>query len=254
MTTRNAKSKFLYLAAASLGIALGSFEANAQSSPGYWTDPAAGGAVWKSPFGLCWRASYWDSANATVECDPDLVPKPAAAPAPTPVPPPPVAPAPAPAPVPPLAVSPTPAPGPKPAPAPAPVAKPAPKPAALTIGAAELFGFNQATLTPQGRAKLDTEIVQRANREYTDIRVMNINGHTDRLGTPQYNQQLSERRAEAVRAYLVSRGMDNSKIETFGYGKTLPVKACPDQKNRKALIECLAPNRRVEIEINGTRR
>jgi len=251
--TTNAKSKFLYLAAASIGVALGSFEANAQSSPGYWTDPAAGGAVWKSPYGMCWRSSYWSSANATAECDPDLVPKPAApapAPVPAPVPAPP-APAQAPAPVSPVPI----APAPPPKPEPAPVAKPAPKPPApLTIGAAELFGFNQATLSPQGRAKLDTEIVERANREYSEIRSVNINGHTDRLGTPQYNQQLSERRAAAVRAYLVSRGMDVSKIETFGYGKTMPVKACPDQKNRKALIECLAPNRRVEIEINGTRR
>jgi len=254
VTSGNAKSKFLFLAAALVGVALGSFEANAQSSPGYWTDPAAGGAVWKTPFGLCWRASYWTSANATVECDPDLVPKPAAAPAPAPAPAP-VPVAPTPAPVAPVPISPVPiAPAPAPKPAPAPVAKPAPKPAPLTIGAAELFGFNQATLTPQGRAKLNTEVVERSNREYAEIRVMNINGHSDRLGSPQYNQQLSERRAEAVRAYLVSRGMDSSKIETFGYGKTLPVKACPDQKNRKALIECLAPNRRVEIEINGTRR
>jgi OOP family OmpA-OmpF porin len=137
---------------------------------------------------------------------------------------------------------------------PAPAPKPAPaKPAPLTIGAAELFGFNQATLTPAGRAKLDKEVLGRARNEYADIRSIDINGHTDRLGTEPYNQKLSERRADAVRAYLVSRGMDGSKIESHGYGKNRPVKTCPNQV-RKALIECLAPNRRVEIEINGTRR
>ena len=57
-----------------------------------------------------------------------------------------------------------------------------------------------------------------------------------------------------MRNYLVSRGFDGSKIETYGYGKTMPVKSCPDQKNRKAVIECLTPNRRVEIEVQGTRR
>lgn len=223
--------------------------AMAQASQGYATGP--GGAVWKTPYGLCWRTTSWTPAMATADCDPDLVRKPVAAPPPPPPPPAPAPVAPAPAPKPaPLPIAP--APEPKPAPAPAP--KPAPKPATLTIGAAELFGFNQATLTPAGRAKLDAEVVERAKNEYSEIRVININGHTDRLGTAQYNQRLSERRAEAVRAHLVSRGMDNSKIETFGYGKTMPVKACPDQKNRKALIECLAPNRRVEIEINGTRR
>jgi OOP family OmpA-OmpF porin len=133
------------------------------------------------------------------------------------------------------------------------VAKPAPPKPTLTIGAAELFGFNQATLAPAGRAKLDKEVIERSRNDYADIRSININGHTDRLGAADYNQKLSERRANAVRAYLVSRGMDGSKIVSHGYGKTMPVKSCRDQ-NRKALIACLAPNRRVEIEINGTRR
>lgn len=221
----------------------------AQSTQGYATSPAA--QVWKSPYGLCWRTSDWTPAQASAECDPDLVRKPVAA-----APPPPPAPKP----------EPVPAPVAKPAPAPAapivvpPVAKPAapPKPAPLTIGAAELFGFNQASLTSAGRAKLDKEVVDRAKNEYAEIRSINVNGHTDRLGSPQYNQKLSERRAEAVRTYLVSRGMDGSKIESYGYGKTMPVKSCPDKlkgkSDRKALIACLAPNRRVEIEISGTKR
>ena len=57
-----------------------------------------------------------------------------------------------------------------------------------------------------------------------------------------------------MRAYLVSKGIDARGVETFGFGKTLPVKSCPDQKDRKSLIECLAPNRRVVVEIQGTPR
>lgn len=67
-----------------------------------------------------------------------------------------------------------------------------------------------------------------------------------------YNRRLSEKRAEAVRAYLVSKGVDPDKIEVFGYGKTLPVKSCADQKKRSALIECLAPNRRIVVEVQAT--
>ena len=81
---------------------------------------------------------------------------------------------------------------------------------------------------------------------------INVNGHADRLGSPQYNQKLSERRADAVKAYLVKQGATAAKIETYGFGKTLQVKSCPDQKDRKALIECLQPNRRVEVEVLGT--
>ena len=67
-------------------------------------------------------------------------------------------------------------------------------------------------------------------RDLKDVRYIIVNGHADRLGSTQYNQKLSEKRAEAVRAYLVSKGVDASKVETLGFGKTLPVKSCPDQK------------------------
>ena len=159
----------------------------------------------------------------------------------------------APAPVPPPA--PAPAPAPAAAPAPAPVAKPeapkpppAPKPINLT--STELFEFDKATLTPDARSKLDNEVIAKL-KDLRDIKYIIVNGHADRLGSPQYNQALSEKRAEAVRAYLVSRGVDASAIETLGFGKTLPVKSCPDQKDRKSLIECLAPNRRVVVEVQG---
>ena len=159
---------------------------------------------------------------------------------------------------------PKPAPAPAPAPAPkpqvtpeikpAPVAKPEPKkPALVNLSSRELFEFNKATLTSEAKAKLDAEVVAKL-KDVGDVRYINVNGHADRIGTAQYNQQLSEKRAEAVRAYLLSKGVDASKVETFGFGKTTPVKSCPDQKDRKALIDCLAPNRRVEVEIQGTPR
>jgi OOP family OmpA-OmpF porin len=167
--------------------------------------------------------------------------KPAPTAAPTPAP----APAPAPEPV----AKPAP-----PPPAPAPVAKPeAPKPPPppkpINISSTELFDFDKAVLKPDARQKLDSEVIAKL-KDLRSIRYIIVNGHADRLGSPQYNQRLSEKRAEAVRAYLVSKGVDASGIETLGFGKTLPVKSCPDQE-RKALIECLAPNRRVVVEVQG---
>jgi OOP family OmpA-OmpF porin len=159
---------------------------------------------------------------------------PAPAPAPAPA-----APAPAPTPTP-RAATPTPPPAPK-------------KPAVINLASTGLFEFNKATLTPHARELLDKEVVAKL-KDFGEIRYINVNGHADRLGTAQYNQKLSEKRAEAVRAYLVSKGADAGKVEVFGFGKTLPVKPCPDAKQRGALIECLAPNRRVVVEIQGSPR
>jgi len=138
--------------------------------------------------------------------------------------------------------------------APKPPALPAPKkPAVVNLSSTELFEFNKATLTPEARKKLDDEVIAKL-KDLGQVRYIIVNGHADRMGSAQYNQKLSEKRAEAVRAYLVSKGADASKVETLGFGKTLPVKSCPDQKQRKDLIECLAPNRRVVVEIQGTPR
>jgi OmpA-OmpF porin, OOP family len=167
-------------------------------------------------------------------------PKPAAAPPP-----------PAPAPV----VQPAPPPPPPPAPVAKPEPKPEPpkKPAVVNLASTELFEFDKAVLTPEARAKLDSEVVAKL-RDLKDVKFIVVNGHADRLGSAQYNQKLSERRAEAVRAYLVAKGVDPSKVETLGFGKTLPVKSCPEQKKRNELIECLSPNRRVVVEVQGTPR
>ncbi len=153
---------------------------------------------------------------------------------------------------------------PPPAPAPVPrqdiqigqgtAAKPEPKkPAVINLSSTQLFEFDKATLTSAAKKILDDEVVAKL-KEFGQIRYVNVNGHADRLGSAQYNQRLSEKRANSVRAYLVSKGTDASVIETFGFGKTTPIKSCPDQKNRKALIECLAPNRRVVVEIQGAPR
>lgn len=128
---------------------------------------------------------------------------------------------------------------------PAPMKRDSAPPSALQWSAH--FEFNSAELSADMRAALDNEILPKvANGE---IRVQ-VSGHADRIGNPEYNQKLSERRADALRAYLVAKGLEESKIDIFSYGTTLPAKDCGDEKGR-ALIECLAPNRRVVLEITA---
>jgi len=124
------------------------------------------------------------------------------------------------------------------------------KPSIVTLVWSQAFDFNRAALSPEVRAKIDADVLQKL-KDFAEIRYINVNGHSDLLGSPDYNQKLSEKRAAAVRDYLVSQGASADKIEVFGYGKTMPVKSCRDEKGRRELIECLAPNRRVQIEIQG---
>ena len=195
-------------------------------------------AVYNSTAGisgnLCYRTGYWTPSMAILACDPDLVPKVAQAPAPTP------APAPAPAP------RATPAPTPAPAPAPA-----APAVQKITLASKALFDFDKAVLKPEGKAAIDSEIISKL-AQVQRLELVLVTGHTDRIGTQAYNQKLSERRADAVRDYLVSKGVPRDKIETLGMGKTQPVPGVVcDMKAMKELIACLAPNRRVEVEVKG---
>jgi OOP family OmpA-OmpF porin len=177
---------------------------------------------------LCWRTGYWTPQMAIAQCDPDLVPKPAA--------PPPPAAAPAP---------------PPPPPAPAPAPAPAPQVQKITLASKALFDFDKAILKPEGKAAIDSEIISKLS-SVQKLELVLVTGHTDRIGTQQYNQRLSERRADAVRDYLVSRGVPRDRIETLGMGKTQPVPGVVcNQKALKALIACLAPNRRVEVEVKG---
>ena len=134
----------------------------------------------------------------------------------------------------------------QPAPPPAPVAPP-PAPARfekITLSATELFEFDSATLRmPQPRLD-EIAAALTADPSITDV---DITGYADRLGSANYNLKLSERRANAVRDYLVTKGIDGARLKAYGKGETNPVAICTD-KNRAELIKCLEPNRRVEVE------
>ena len=172
--------------------------------------------VVKSGAGSCWRTGYWTPAMAVAECDPELVKKEA----------PPAAPA---------------------------ATHATPKPAAqkVTLAADTLFDFDKATLRPEGKAALDELL---AKIKDIKLEVIIAVGHADRFGSDKYNQKLSEKRAESVKAYLVSKGMEPNRVYTEGKGKKQPVTKpgeCKGPKSKK-VIACLQPDRRVEIEVIGT--
>jgi len=185
---------------------------------------SATGEVWKNATGLCWRDATWTPATAAVGCDGAIV---AAKPAPAPV----AAPKPAPAP----AVV---APAPKPAPAPQP-----PAATKVTYAADAFFDFDKAVLKAEGKAKLD-DLVGKVKG--INLEVIIAVGHTDAVGADAYNQKLSVQRAEAVKAYLVTKGIEKNRVYTEGKGEKQPV---ADNKTK----EGQAKNRRVEIEVVGTR-
>ena len=121
----------------------------------------------------------------------------------------------------------------------------------ITLASKALFDFDKAVLKPEGKAAIDSEILSKLP-QVQKLELVLVTGHTDRIGTQQYNQKLSERRADAVRDYLVSKGVPKDKIETLGMGKTQPVPGVVCTMTQlKALIACLAPNRRVEVEVKG---
>jgi OOP family OmpA-OmpF porin len=133
---------------------------------------------------------------------------------------------------------------PAPAPAPAPVAPPPARFEKVTLSSTELFEFDKATLrAPQ--PKLDE--IAAALQADTSINDVDVTGYADRLGSEKYNLKLSQRRADAVREYLVNKGVDGSRLKAYGKGEANPVVTCTE-KNRAALIKCLEPNRRVEVE------
>jgi OOP family OmpA-OmpF porin len=121
----------------------------------------------------------------------------------------------------------------------------------VTIGAEVLFAFDSAELKPTARERLDG-LVQKIDT-FPELNRVRITGHTDRIGSEEYNQGLSERRARSVEAYILtnSRKVRASQIEAIGLGERDPIVPCEGYRNRAALIECLQPNRRVEVEIIG---
>ncbi|MBT2323437.1 OmpA family protein [Variovorax paradoxus] len=170
--------------------------------------------VWKNGTNeLCWRDANWTPATAAAGCDGALVPA-----------------------APPVAVTPA-------APAPAAPAAPAVAASKVTFAADAFFDFDKSVLKPEGRAKLD-DLVSKIRD--VNLEVIIAVGHTDSIGTDAYNQRLSVRRAEAVKAYLVSKGIERNRVYTEGKGEKQPV---ADNKTK----EGRAKNRRVEIEVVGTR-
>ena len=187
---------------------------------------ATGADQWRSTNGmpvmngtneLCWRDANWTPATAYPGCDGAAMPPPPPPPAPVAA----------------------------PAPAAKPAAPPPPPPAAtkVTYAADAFFDFDKSVLKPEGKAKLDdlTGKIKDINLE-----VIIAVGHTDSIGTEEYNQKLSVRRSEAVKAYLVSKGIEKNRVYTEGKGEKQPI---ADNKT----AEGRAKNRRVEIEVVGTR-
>jgi OOP family OmpA-OmpF porin len=214
-------SKKILLTAALLGVAAA---AQAQT-PGIDLKGAVGyvidqrGYVAKSGTGLCWRTGYWTPAMAIAECDGDLAKKEEAKPA---------------------------------AAAAAPAAAPKPAAKKVTMAADALFDFDKAVLRAEGKAKLDKLV---ADMKGIKLEVIIAVGHADRIGKDAYNQKLSERRAAAVKDYLVSKGVEANRVYSEGKGEKQPVtagKCGKSEKKTKQLIECLQPDRRVEIEVIGT--
>jgi len=119
----------------------------------------------------------------------------------------------------------------------------------LSLSADALFAFDSATLTEEGRSRLD-EVIGSLTAKALENKQIDITGFTDRIGSDNYNQGLSERRAQAVRDYLVSRGLPDDAINTQGMGAAKPVVGCEGERGA-ALIDCLAPNRRTEIEFSA---
>jgi len=131
-----------------------------------------------------------------------------------------------------------------PRPTPAPAARPRPVAQKVTLAADVLFDFDKSVIKPEGRARLD-DLVSKIGG--VNLEVVIAIGHTDSIGSNAYNQKLSVRRAESVKSYLTSKGVPANRIYTEGKGETQPVASNKTKDGR-------AKNRRVEIEVIGTRK
>lgn len=235
MTKRFKKSASArYVTGAALAVSLAALAGAVGAVPGYVT--STGESAVTNASGQCWRSGDWTQDKARDPCD--AVPR-AAAPAPAPV-----------------------AEAPKPEPAPAPIAAaPVPPPPApviqkLTLSTDVLFEFGKAELRPSGQRKLD-ELASTA--QGADVDRVVIVGNADRIGSDQYNQELSERRAQAVKTYIAQKGVAEQRVQAEGRGESQSVTGdqCkhmgPERKSNSKLVSCLQPDRRVEIEVLGSR-
>lgn len=215
----------LCLIGAALFLAYGSavFAESFPDKSGYLIDSR--GNVVKNAYGECWRTGYWTPALAIAECDPDLV-KTA-----IPI-----------AEVKPPVVSETPR---------------AIPPAVIHINAETLFDFDKAEVKPEGQKILDEKIVS-SMKQHPEGKMLVITGHADRIGSETYNQRLSERRANAVKTYLVKQGLVADNLSASGKGESEPdpaantSEACKGLRGNK-LISCLQPDRRVTVEPASAR-
>lgn len=186
------------------------------------------GAVMRSSDGLCWRTGYWTPDDSVTGCDGQLTPpivKPTA---------------PAIVAAPPTAV---------PAPAVSATAASARCDFTVTLAGDPIFGFDKAALSTTAKKRIDHEFLAKLDACATIEKIL-VSGHTDHLGAAGYNKKLSERRAEAVSSYLKSKDI-STLIETRGFGSSEPLAICDAKLPHKKLRDCLAPNRRVELEIRG---
>ena len=233
MTTSFTKQQLSLAVACAMALGFASGVARAQSTE-QGRAPAAersllvstSGQVWKSGSGQCWHSGNGPAPISGVECDPNYRPMAQY-----------VAPAPAPAAAPIIVQA---------AAAPQPVTEKA------SFDADALFDFDKAVLRSEGRAALDAFASNIKSLSSTSIIAV---GHTDRLGSDSYNQTLSEERVAAVKAYLVGQGIDANSVQTSGKGEMQPVTKAGDCKGGKTakVIACLQPDRRVEVEVSGTR-
>ena len=196
---------------ATIILALGAGIASAQTIDN-WVNSS--GQPWKNSSGQCWRNSSWTPATAHADCDGALKPPPQAR----------------------VQVT-------VPPPVPMPRVE-APKPVATkhTYQADALFDFDKSVVKPAGKATLNSLVEKLKN---INVEIIVAVGHTDSVGTDAYNQKLGQRRAEAVKAYLVSQGVPANRIYTDSKGESQPI---ADNRTR----EGRAKNRRVEVEVVGT--
>ncbi|MGO8756212.1 MAG: OmpA family protein [Gallionellaceae bacterium] len=192
------------------------------------------GHVVRNGTGGCWHTRYWKPELAIEECDPGLAPK--ETPAETkPV----------------SAAPPIPSPSPVVAPEPTPLAAPEKPAVEASFSAETLFDFDKAVVKPAGRKILEEKIVTGV-KSHPEVGFLMVTGHADRIGTEEYNQKLSERRANAVKDYLVKQGVDAERIKVEGKGESEPdpeantEQVCKGLRGGK-LIACLQPDRRVTI-------